>query len=245
MKIKNILLSSLLVSSTLFAGGDLSQPSFMSEEVKVQPSWQTSASLYMLGAGIAGETATQGDIDITFEDIMDNFEMGFMGNIATNNGQWGFEADVLYMNLGNDLEDNRLIKSFDFSSWIVTTMATYKILETPKLDLHLLAGARYFSMEPKLNDISTSGDIWDGIIGIKGKYSLNEQWFIPFHADIGTGDSESTWQGFAGLGYKYDNMDIIAGYRYIEWNFDESHPAGDVFNDVSISGPMLGIKFHF
>jgi hypothetical protein len=249
MKIKNILLSSLIASSTLFAGGNIAQSTVPTGCVihieDTKNSWKTTASLYMLGAGISGETALNGDIDITFKDIMDNFEMGFMANIALQKGNLGLEADFIYLNLGNSIEDTLLIDSFDFTSWIVTPIATYTLLDTPTLDLQLLAGARYFSMEPTLNNRSTSGDIWDGIVGIKGNYHINEKWFIPFRADVGGGDSDSTWQGFTGLGYQYKTMDVVLGYRHIEWRFDESHPAGDIFNDITISGPILGMKFHF
>ncbi len=36
----------------------------------------------------------------------------------------------------------------------------------------------------------TSGNLWDGIVGVKGTYDLNEKWFIPFYFDVGTGDKD-------------------------------------------------------
>ncbi len=249
MKIKNLILSSVIISSSLFAGGNMSPATLEVKEIEstviTQNTWKSSASLYMFGAGISGETATQGEIDIPFEDIIDNLEMAFMANISFHNGKWGIESDFIYMNLGNEIDDNILINSFDFSSWVITPMVTYNLLDSNQLNINLLIGARYFSMEPAINNLTTSGDIWDAMVGIKGKYNINDRWFIPFHADIGGGDSDVTWQLFSGIGYRYDNIDIIAGYRHIDWSFDENHPAGDLFNDIAISGPMIGAKFNF
>lgn len=45
----------------------------------------------------------------------------------------------------------------------------------------------------------------------------------------------------AGLGYQFKHFDIVAGYRYLEWDFDDS----PVFDDLNFNGPYAGIKFLF
>jgi hypothetical protein len=106
-------------------------------------------------------------------------------------------------------------------------------------------------MKPKLTfspsvpgpgTVSLSDSNWDGIIGMKGNYKLNEKWFMPFHFDVGSGDSDMTWQAFAGVGYKYENWDLIAGYRVLEWEFDNAFVG---FTDFDLSGPIIGAKFRF
>jgi hypothetical protein len=244
MKLKNILIGSVILSSILFAGGDIAPAEPMIEELPVN-AWNTSASIYMWGAGISGETAAGGDIDITFKDILENLNMALMGNVAAHKDKWGIETDFVYMHLGNDIEDRLILNEFSFKAWIVTPMITYQVIEDEHLNLHVLAGAQYLYMKPSLNNRETSGNIWDGIVGIKGDYAFNEKWFMPFHFNIGTGDTDITWQAFAGVGYKYESFDLIAGYRYLDWNFEDSDPGGAVFNDLSISGPILGAKFRF
>ncbi len=259
MKLKNVLIGSMILSSTLFAGGDITPVEPVTEEAAVE-SWDFSASLYMWGAGINGETALYGEIDIPFSDILDNLDMGYMGTIRTQKGKWGIESDFIYMKLGNNIDDNQLVDKFSYKAWIVTPAVTYQVIDSESLNLHILAGARYLYMKPTITTtvrggnvidprggsvIATSGDLWDGIIGVKGTYVLNEKWFMPFQADIGTGDTDVTWQVFAGIGYKYENFDLIAGYRYLEWSFEDNNPGGDVFNDLSFSGPMFGAKFRF
>lgn len=68
---------------------------------------------------------------------------------------------------------------------------------------------------------------------------------MPFHLDIGTGNSDMTWQAFAGVGYKYENFDLIAGYRYLDYDFDGNDPAAGALTDLTMGGPMIGAKFYF
>ena len=91
---------------------------------------------------------------------------------------------------------------------------------------------------PKVSD---SGDVWDAIAGVKGQVNLTEKWYIPFYGDIGTGDSDLTWQAFAGIAYKFKKVDVVLAYRYLYWDFDNN----DVFDDLNLSGPYAGIKFVF
>jgi hypothetical protein len=37
------------------------------------------------------------------------------------------------------------------------------------------------------------------------------------------------------------NVGVVAGYRHLAWETDD----GDTFDDLSFSGPMVGVKFRF
>ena len=47
-------------------------------------------------------------------------------------------------------------------------------------------------------------DQWDGIVGAKGAFALGDKhkWVVPYYVDIGTGDSDVTWQAELGVGYR-------------------------------------------
>lgn len=250
MNLKKILAGTLFLSSMLVAGGDIAPDEAMCEEVPAESAWEYSASVYMWLASISGETAAEGDVDVPFSDILDNLDMTFMGMFRAEKEQWGLEADVIYLNVGSSIDDNVLINDFSLKTWIVTPMLTYKIVDADGLNLNILAGGRYLYMQPSITGVlgverGTSGNLWDGVVGLKGTYDINENWFMPFHFDIGTGDTDMTWQAFAGVGYKYENFDVIAGYRHLEWNFEDGQPGGEVLNDLAIDGPMIGVKFRF
>jgi len=65
---------------------------------------------------------------------------------------------------------------------------------------------------------------------------------MPLYFDIGTGDSDGTWQGFAGVGYKFKKFNTILAYRYLDYNFDESN---QVMEDLNVKGLFLGFMFKF
>ena len=136
----------------------------------------------------------------------------------------------------------------------MTLTVRYNILEKDKFKLNILAGARYLSLDVDLKvDIdgvrdkelsesaSDSGDVWDAIVGVTGEVMLNEKWYLPYHFDIGTGNSDLTYQAFGGVGYRFSRVDLIGGYRYLRWNFDDS----SALDNLYISGPIAGVKIRF
>ncbi len=216
--------------------------------------WEFSASAYMWGASIGGDTAAGGDIDIDFSDLLDNMNFAFMGSFGANKGKWGFLTDVIYMDVEDDDNDvlgpGLTLSDVELKAWIVTPMITYRVLQSDRVELNILAGARYLYLKAELEieplpKSSNSGDVWDGIVGIRGSIVVNKKWYMPFHFDIGAGDTDLTWQAFGGIGYKFSSFDLVASYRYLKWEFDDDDKGGDTFNDLDISGPMVGMKFVF
>lgn len=243
-----------IVGNVLMAGGDIVPVEPIVPEVVVSDGWNYSGILYLWGAGLDGTTTHGADLDISFSDIIDNFDFGFMGVIGAQKGKWGFLADIIYLNISKDvnipIDEGVNITNVEMKSWIVSPMVTYRVMESEQLSLDLLGGARYLYMKSPIEVNYTSlgidsDSIWDGIVGVRGKYDLNEKWFMPFHVDVGTGDSDVTWQAFAGVGYKYENFDLVAGYRYLDWDFDDSDPAAGALTDLTTSGPMIGAMFNF
>ena len=65
------------------------------------------------------------------------------------------------------------------------------------------------------------------------------------YLDVGTGDTDLTWQALASLGYQFEHLDLVFGYRYLDWDFDENDPGGKTFADLDFNGPYAGVKFTF
>ena len=57
--------------------------------------------VYLWGASIGGTSAAGEDLDISFEDLVDDLEMGFMGMFGARKAKWSFLADIIYL----DVED--------------------------------------------------------------------------------------------------------------------------------------------
>ena len=225
-------------------------------------SWQFDSAVYLWGAGIGGTSAAGDDIDISFTDLIDNLDMAFMGSLQARKGKWGMLADVIYLDVSaSDSSTANLIRrpvtaklDVDLKSWIVTAAGSYAIKETDSTRLDLLAGGRYLYLEADLDfkisavgpfgpwqeKVSESGHVLDGIVGLRGRTSLSDKWYLNYHADIGAGDSDLTWQALVGINYRFSKVDAAFGYRYLKWELND-----DTFDDLDISGPYAGVRFSF
>jgi len=142
----------------------------------------------------------------------------------------------------------------ELNAWVVTPTVSYNVLEKDKFKLNLVAGARYLYLDLDLKvDIdgvrdkelsksgSDSGHVWDGIVGVRGEVTLNDKWYMPYYADIGTGDSDATYNLYGGFGYRFNRVDLVAGWRYLRWNFDDN----TALKNLWINGPLVGVKIRF
>ena len=80
---------------------------------------------------------------------------------------------------------------------------------------------------------------------MRGKADLSDKWYLRYHLDAGTGDTDFTWQALAGFGYQFNKMDAVFGYRHLEWDFDDGDTFGATFDDLNFSGPYAGVKYLF
>lgn len=156
--------------------------------------------------------------------------------------------------LGITADANLKIKS---TLW--TLAGGYRFIDTPQWTLDVFGGARDVVLKQTLG-FSLSADVgpfvgplrqgtanvnvnnWDGIIGTKGRFMFGErrEWFVPYYADVGTGQSKYTWQTYVGLGYAFSWGELIGVWRYIEYKFDApSNPT------LKLNGPAIGVAFHW
>ena len=82
----------------------------------------------------------------------------------------------------------------------------------------MVGGGRYLYLKPGLSlsinnqvsrTFSDSGDVLDGVIGLRGRTPLSEKWFLAYYLDVGTGDTDSTWQALGGVGYHFQSRGCI------------------------------------
>ena len=112
---------------------------------------------------------------------------------------------------------------------------------------------RYFSLDSDLSlridgplpdelptrEYSGKGELWDGIVGVKGQYG--RKWYIPYYLDLGTGSSDFTWQAMTGFVYRWRWGGVFVVYRYLSFDEGDDGP----IRDLSISGPAVGVNFRF
>jgi hypothetical protein len=93
----------------------------------------------------------------------------------------------------------------------------------------------------RTGSVSVSLNPVDAVVGVRGRWQIDERWSIPYHLDIGTGTSQFTWQGFVGASYAFGWGEMLLAWRHLSLR-DERR---DVFRHVSLSGPTIGATFRF
>lgn len=206
--------------------------------------WEFTADIYGWGASIGGKTAAGSDVNIDIEDLIDNLDMGLMATVGARKGKWSILTDVIYM----DVDADKHGVDVGLQSWIVTPVVGYNLIQEGDLTLDIIGGARYLWLKSELDlsgvggpRVSDSGHVWDGIVGLKGELELGKNWYVPFCLDVGAGESDLTWQALGGLAYKFEKFDVVVGYRYLDWEFDNH----SIFDDMDLSGLYAGLKLQF
>ena len=64
--------------------------------------WEFVLELYGWMAGVDATTAGGHDVEIEFDDILDNFDFAIMGVLGARKNKWSFMTDIIFMDLGND-----------------------------------------------------------------------------------------------------------------------------------------------
>jgi hypothetical protein len=93
-----------------------------------------------------------------------------------------------------------------------------------------------------VGNISGSGDLWNGIGGVRGRIRLADTGlFVPYYFDIGAGGSNLTWQIASGLGYQTGWAGVSVLYRYLSFEQDSNA----TIKHLALGGPMVMVNFSF
>lgn len=249
---KKIMISALVASSLTLAGGDIAPVEPVVETPVVEANlWRNEVSIYGWLPTITANTPlpNSGSTTVDAEDIIDNLKMVFMGGYSGRNDTWSMFADVIYMDVG-DSKDIGVVEphhvSLDMKALLVHAGGGYNLINTGDGILDLTAGVRYVDLKVDISssehgDASPSKDFTDFFVGVRGYKNINANWYIPYEADVGAGDTDLSWQMFAGIGYRYDWGDVKLGYRYLEFDMEDDA----VVEDLSLSGAVLGVSIKF
>jgi hypothetical protein len=73
------------------------------------------------------------------------------------------------------------------------------------------------------------------LVGLRGQVRLGGHWYIPYYVDIGTGPSNSTWQGVGGIAY--GNVALV--FRNLQYNM----PGDNLIQSLRFGGVALAGTF--
>lgn len=104
-----------------------------------------------------------------------------------------------------------------------------------------VVGPRTGEVFARTGRISASDQVWDGIVGLRGRFNLGHGFYVPYAADIGAGGSSTTWQVQGGLGYSTGWAGVVAGYRYLSY----SGTGDSLIRNLHLGGPFVALNMTF
>ena len=214
--------------------------------------WKWETTLYMLGASMDGLTGVPPllvDVDIGFDDILENLEFGAMGRVRAIRDPWSINLDVIYMGLGvsGGPPDFAVPFDVDVDQTAVELTAGFKYNDY----FESIVGVRYMDVSLDIRtfgplgvEASGSKDWFDPFIGANFRAPLGEKWSFRGRADIGGlgVGSDLAWQLEALFDWRFsERASAQVGYRAIDIDYDDD---GFIY-DVLIQGPQAGVTFRF
>lgn len=220
--------------------------------------WQHLLAPYVWGAAISGTTTVGGvdaDTSLSFGDILDDLEVGFMGVYRASRGRHTITIDTVYIGLGytDRLPANALKVETDLDQVIVEADAGYAMNES----LSILGGLRYVELETAVHVRSPLGPVFathreqnwmDPVIGVEYSRRLRQPWSLILRGDVGGlgVGSDFAWQGLAVLQWQSSpHFGIGLAYRYLDMDYRDGDGARAFKYDMAISGPAAGLVITF
>ncbi|CAN7172623.1 hypothetical protein LJR219_000274 [Phenylobacterium sp. LjRoot219] len=217
---------------------------------------------------IGSTSSINANIDESFGDILSDLNFALMAGAEARRGKFSIQTDLIYMNVeqkGDRVRDvagprGRVVPvnldsklKLKTTVWAVT--GGYDVLRNDSSFIQLFAGFRYLGADSTLDwnftgplgdlaragRVEKDGDVWDAIAGARGEFALGDgPWKVIYYGDIGGGGSEFTWQVSAQLAYAWSWGDVGLGWRYLDYDMD-----GDPLDSLTMSGPILGLRYRF
>lgn len=224
--------------------------------------WNVTVAPYLWMAGLEGQTTTRGiesDVDVSFSDVLDTLDVGVLGHIEAQKGNWAFGGDLIYLKLGDET-DFGPFNLFNIDTELEMTIAELFAAYRFSPSWEALLGARYTKLEGEI-DISTPGfmlpanlefvgeqDWTDPFVGLRYANQINNDWSFHGRADVGGFgvNSDLVWNASALFGYHFsENKTAYFGYRALDYDYEDGSGANKFKFDIRMEGPLIGIAFEF
>ena len=262
MKFTTLLLGSTLITSALFAGGDISpvEPTMGENAHHVTASpWSFELEPYLLISSMSGTTklgrSPTLEIDMNFGDILEKLDMGAMVHFEAHHANaWGLWLDYGFMDLSSDLTGPiGGVTDAGIRQGVLEAFGMYR-QEISSGYIDYLGGIRWWD-----NDIDVSHSIlplavnveedWvDLVVGARWTTPINESWNFSVTGTVGGIGSDLSLSGAVGVKYVIsDLLELDLQYKAL-WADYESGTRGQqgyFAYDVTTYGPIVGLNFKF
>lgn len=222
--------------------------------------WSVSASLFHFGAKTETAIDTGGGIvrsKLSYSTAVRRLDGPFVAGIEARNGRLGLMADL------NSTSVSPRVRGFPYwaftggtdevTAHTINAYATWRLVETRRVDLDIAAGARWLGAEtalvlvpitvgPPLRTVIDE-TAFNAVLGVRGTLRFGERWTATAMVDAGGNGGDSTAQAVATVGYALnDRVSLVGGFRLTDYELETE--AGTEFG-FRQTGSLLGVNFRF
>jgi hypothetical protein len=220
--------------------------------------WKHEFSPYLWGSAMEGTTGVgdvTADVDLSFSDILDNLEVGFMGVYRGTSDRFSLTVDSIYMDLGatERARGGSIRADIDVKQLALAVAAGYKVTER----FELQGGLRYIDLSADVAATGPQGNTrragtdesWvDPYVGALYIVPLSEAWSMNLYGDVGGFGvgSDFAWQGLLNFRWQFsERAGALVAYRHMAMDYESGRGSNRFLFDMSFSGPALGIVLTF
>lgn len=226
--------------------------------------WLPSLALQSSSVSEGGSPIDGSELEIGPIDYLDALDFVAMVSGDVRRDDWVIMADFVYVDFGIDDKEidfgrpgsGPIAGSYgaDLSGTIFTLAGGRTLVRNESYSMDGLVGWRRVGLTLGLAgdllsgdafDIEKNLDLNDAFVAVNGRYAFGngDRWSLRYYADIGTGESDMTWQALLGLGYGFSWGDLFVDYRHLDYDFGDVSGLDDL--TISLSGPTFGATFRF
>lgn len=216
---------------------------------------------YLFASGLKGRASTTpglppANINLSFRDVLDDLDFGFMSAVEVRNGRWGYMGDIMYSHVtpsGTVPGPLPVSAGLDQKSLTVQGNVYYRVHESAQVNVDLGLGLRYWNVDnagtvapgsPASIGFSHTESWIDPVIGARMNAKISGPWSVTLAGDVGGSGagSDLTWQLQGTVNFqKNDKFAFYAGYRVLAVDYKQS---GFTY-DVTMRGPVIGMSVRF
>lgn len=196
-------------------------------------------------------------VDLSFGDILKDFNGGLMGVAEMRIGNWGFIADAMFSQVTSGAAlPGPYFSSVKLRSQTLTLQASvlYRLYSDASFDVDLGAGLRFWNLDNRLKigpgalnlaiEHSEAENWLDPVLAARLIARLGGPWSVTLIGDVGGFDvgSRLTWQALGTVNYRWsENWMLHAGYRALHVDYRK----GRFLYDTTMHGPILAATYRF
>jgi hypothetical protein len=208
--------------------------------------WTADITPYLWMAGQNGDAVVLGqptEIDISFSDVIDNFDMGLAGHLEANKDRWTLLFDFQYVNVS----DKPNTVEIRVKNTVLEGGTAYRLHPA----FEALGGVRIVNykleLTPEILDPIERSKTWvDPFVGGRAKAKVSDNFTVIGRFDIGgfSVGSDFSWNLILGASYDWERISLLFGYRAWNVDYDSGEALRELKLDLTTSGPFVGITFH-